>query len=154
MSESEEKPFTVNDRRKFTPEGQAREQNDAAAPQPERAAPPAAPAAGASGPVDEASAARAAGEGRRGLPPAGPVDFSQFLLSLGAQAGALLSGAGAEEGIDPQDALAHAQSIISILEMLEDKTRGRRTPDEDRLLEELLFQLRMAYVQKRRAGAP
>ena len=38
--------------------------------------------------------------------------------------------------------------------MLEDKTAGRRTREEDRLLEELLFELRMAYVQKRRAGAP
>ena len=38
--------------------------------------------------------------------------------------------------------------------MLEDKTRGRRTPDEDRLLEGLLFELRMAYVQKKRVRVP
>ena len=163
MSESEEKPFTVNDRRKFTPEGRVRDEAVAAGPEPPAPA-PAPPAEtpadgpfgagrdGAPGPGDPPAPDDARGA-RRPSPP-GPVDFSQFLLSLGAQAGALLSGAGAEEGIRAEDALAHAQSIISILEMLEDKTRGRRTPDEDRLLEELLFELRMAYVQKRRAGAP
>ena len=159
MSESEEKPFTVNDRRKLTPEGRVRDEPDAAAgpeaPLPAPASPPPADDARASG-TREARDAQASADAReaRRPSPAGPVDFSQFILSLGAQAGALLSGAGAEEGISAEDALAHAQSIISILEMLEDKTRGRRTPDEDRLLEELLFELRMAYVQKRRAGAP
>ena len=162
MSESEEKPFTVNDRRKLTPEGRVRDEADAATgpERPPRRRPPPTPAEGPFGAGREGAPrpgdAQASADARaaRHPSPAGPVDFSQFLLSLGAQAGALLSGAGAEEGIGAEDVLAHAQSIISILEMLEDKTRGRRTPDEDRLLEELLFELRMAYVQKRRAGAP
>lgn len=158
MSESDDKPFTVNDRRQFTPDGSAREKSpaasDAAFPSAggtvadETAAPP-----GAGPPDAPAPAGTSEASARRAEPP-GPVDFSQFLFSLGAQAGALLSGAAAEEGLSAEDALAHAQSIISILEMLEDKTRGRRTPAEDRLLEELLFELRMAYVQKRRRGAP
>jgi hypothetical protein len=149
MSESDEKPFTVNDRRHFTPEGTAREQ-------PETTAAPAAkePAPPSPGPSDPEAAPGTGAEPPRRAAPAGPVDFSHFLLSLGAQAGALLSGAAAEEGLSGEDALAHAQSIIAILEMLEDKTRERRTPEEDRLLEDLLFELRMAFVQKRRAGAP
>ena len=36
--------------------------------------------------------------------------------------------------------------------MLKDKTEGRRTSAEEALLDELLFQLRMAYVEKTRAG--
>jgi len=153
MSESEEKPFTVNDRRKLTPEGQVREEPEGAAAGPGPTA-GTEPTAGHDEAATGHTEGAAAGEARPPRPPAGPVEFSQFLLSLGAQAGALLSGAAAEEGIGAEEALAHAQSIIAILEMLEDKTRGRRTPDEDRLLEELLFQLRMAYVQKRRAEAP
>jgi hypothetical protein len=162
MSESDEKPFTVNDRRKFTPEGRVRDEAEAASgPEvPGRAAPDETPAEGPIGAgreggkePDGAQASADPREARRSSP-AGPVDFSQFLLSLGAQAGALLSGAGGEEGTSAEDALAHAQSIISILEMLEDKTRGRRTPDEDRLLEGLLFELRMAYVQKKRVRVP
>jgi hypothetical protein len=35
--------------------------------------------------------------------------------------------------------------------MLKDKTEGRRTPEEGRVLDELLFQLRMAYVQRQEA---
>lgn len=146
MSESDEKPFTVNDRRHFTADGDARD-TPAKAAAPVEASPP-----GAGGAAGESPAEPAVSEG---LPqrPAGPVDFASFLFSLGAQAGALLTGTGVEEGMSAEDALAHAQQIIAILEMLQDKTQGRRTPDEDRLLEELLFQLRMAYVQKKQAGA-
>jgi hypothetical protein len=140
MSESDEKPFTVNDRRHFTADGDARDT-------PAEPAPPSV-GGGASEPPAEPPVSE--GAPRR---PAGPVDFGSFVFSLGAQAGALLSGAAVEEGMSAEDALAHAQQIISILEMLEDKTQGRRTPDEDRLIEELLYQLRMAYVQKKQGGA-
>jgi hypothetical protein len=140
MSESDEKPFTVNDRRHFTADGDARETPAEQAPSSRGEGASEAP----TGPRSPDGAPRRT---------AGPVDFSSFLFSLGTQAGALLSGAGAEEGMSAEDALAHAQQIVSILEMLQEKTQGRRTPDEDRLLEELLFHLRMAYVQKRQAGA-
>ena len=80
------------------------------------------------------------------------LDFAQFLMSLGAQAGLLLSGEG-PEGTEGAERLAGAQSIIAILEMLKDKTEGRRTDAEDALLEDLLFQLRMAYVEATRGGA-
>jgi hypothetical protein len=156
MSESEEKPFTFNDRRKLTSEGRIRDESpEPAGPgtPPEPVAPPAVGGAAQTEGEPEAAtgASREPGAPR---PAPGPVEFGPFLLSLAAQAGALLSGAGASDGLDAEDALAHAQSIIGVLEMLEDKTRGRRTADEDRLLEDLLFELRMAYVQKRRAGAP
>ena len=67
------------------------------------------------------------------------------MLSLGAQAGMMLAAEAGAEGRRPRRSRAPG-SIISILEMLEDKTAGRRTPEESRLLEELLFELRMAYV--------
>lgn len=150
MSESDEKPFIVTDRRHFTPEGEAR--GEAAEPAVPEAAPRASTAAAASN-AGQATPGEADAAGARARRPAGPapVDFASFVFSLGAQAGALLSGP-TEEGVEPEDARAHAQQIISILEMLQDKTQGRRTPDEDRLLEELLFQLRMAFVQKKRGG--
>jgi hypothetical protein len=149
MSESDEKPFTVNDRRHFTADGEARgtpAEHASSGRGGGAGEVPAEPAASREAPQPAAS---------REVPrhPGGPVDFGSFLVSLGAQAGALLSGAGADEGMSAEDALAHAQQIVSILEMLQDKTQGRRTPDEDRLLEELLFQLRMAYVQKKQGGA-
>jgi hypothetical protein len=140
MSDTD-KPYTVSDRRHFTPEGRARE-DEAEAPGP--AAPEEAPAA-----PDETPPAGEQSE-TSGAPPA-PVELSQFLLSLGAQAGALLSGQGLPEGADAAQALDAARSIIGILEMLQDKTEGRRTSEESALLEGLLFELRMGYVEKTRA---
>ena len=67
--------------------------------------------------------------------------------SLGAQAGLLLGG---EEGAPPD--LNGAKWLISILEMLRDKTEGRRTQEETDSLEAILFELRMAYIERTRAG--
>jgi hypothetical protein len=132
MSESD-KSFTVSDRRHFTPEGRPRDESGEEAPGalPRPEAPP------TSGPK---------------APPPGPADFSQFLLGLAAQAGMLLSEQEREDGVPPEESLEAARSIISILDMLKDKTEGRRTPAEEALLADLLYQLRMAYVGKTRAG--
>jgi hypothetical protein len=138
MSQTE-KPFTVSDRRHFTPEGRPRDDEEGvpAAEAPRAGAPP---------------LAETPPEAGSGTTPEGPADFSQFLLGLAAQAGMLLSGEGLPEGADPREALAAARSVIAILEMLKNKTEGRLTPPEEALLDELLFQLRMVYVGKTRAG--
>lgn len=75
--------------------------------------------------------------------PDAPVDFVGFLVSLAAQASLALHG--------EKPGLRSARSIIAMLEMLQDKTEGRRTPEESRLLDQILYELRMAYVA--RAGA-
>jgi len=125
MSESRQS-FTVKDRRQFTPDGDRR-------PDPE-----ATPAASAE---QEPSA-----QGEPGASADEPVEFAAFLVSLAAQAGALLAPA---EG---QPELGAARQIIGILEMLKDKTQGRRTEEEDRVLESLLYQLRMAYLEVSRGA--
>ena len=43
--------------------------------------------------------------------------------------------------------LAAAQQIIDILSLLEEKTRGNLTAEERQLLEQLLYELRMRYVE-------
>jgi len=131
MSQSE-KSFTVSDRRHFTPEGRPRDDD----PEAEGQAAPETPEAHA--PASEEQ----------------PVDFSHFVLGLAAEAGRLMAGEGAGEGGPPAQTLAAARQIVAILEMLKDKTEGRRTADEDALLAELLFQLRMAYVERTRAVKP
>jgi hypothetical protein len=135
----EPKPFTVKDRRHFTPDGQTREAPDAdAGAEPE--AEPAPPARGRMDAEPPPSGASGAREER--------VDFGRFLLSLGAQASLALSGE--VESQSPQEALAEARSMIGVLEMLKDKTEGRRTPRENDVLEGLLYELRMAYVARAR----
>ena len=43
--------------------------------------------------------------------------------------------------------LEMAKHNIDLLELLQEKTKGNLTPDEDQLLTHLLFQVRMTYVQ-------
>lgn len=63
----------------------------------------------------------------------------------------LLAGPGGER--IPAD-LPNARRTIDLLEVLEQKTRGNLNPEESRLLEDVLYELRMSFVeiQKRAAG--
>ena len=49
--------------------------------------------------------------------------------------------------------LAAAQQIIDILSLLEQKTRGNLTAEERQLLEQLLYELRMRYVEAGKTAA-
>jgi len=133
----ERKSFTVNDRRQFTPEGERREDLDdppAASPAPDVAEP-------------------AGEEALGGDEVAEVAEFGAFIISLAAQASYLLAGeAGEGKAAEGRASLAEARHLISILEMLKDKTEGRRTPGEDRILDSVLYELRMAYVARTRAG--
>jgi hypothetical protein len=145
----EKKPFTVTDRRHFTPEGQSRPEDAEPSPvaAPAAARPPAAdPADEAIPGLDESDEAY----DDDGMPPPPiPADFPGLVVSLAAQATLLL---GMAPGA-PKPDLDGARGVISLLEMLQEKTKGNRTPDEDRLLEDVLYQLRMAYVMRTKAGA-
>jgi len=75
------------------------------------------------------------------------MDFIGLLVSLATQAGYLMSP---EPGSGAAPDLAAARSIIGLLEVLKEKTEGRRTPDEERVLDGLLYELRMAFVSRTR----
>ena len=45
-------------------------------------------------------------------------------------------------------ALEEAKATIDLLGVLEEKTRGNRHPEEERLLSRVLFELRMNYVEE------
>ena len=151
MSE-DKKPFTVSDRRHFTPEGEVRksDESDASGSTPPPGVPPTAPPA-PSAPAPPAPAAAAPAEGPDAEDERGsrfPSDFLGLLISLGAQGSMLLMGG--PEG-EPPD-LESARSLIELLGVLKEKTEGRRTPQEDQLLDGLLYELRMAFVQATKAA--
>jgi hypothetical protein len=50
--------------------------------------------------------------------------------------------------------LAAAQQIIDILALLEEKTRGNLTAEERQLLEQLLYELRMRFVEASKTESP
>ena len=76
------------------------------------------------------------------------VDFSTFVLSLGTtalyQLGAVPDPAsGATVEADP----LVAQQTIDTLEMIRDKTRGNLDEEERKLIDSLLYELRMRFVE-------
>jgi len=129
MASGESKPaggFKVTDRRSFAEEAGAQAEAQAAAPQ----------VANAAGVSAEAP-----------VPAFPPVDFHTFVLSLGSSA--LLHLGEIEnpnDGVSQKD-LPLAKHTIDILVMLEEKTKGNLSIAEERLMESLLYDLRLRYVE-------
>ena len=70
------------------------------------------------------------------------VDFKSFVLSLAATA--LLHLKEEKEG---EKDLTISRQTIEVLTLLQEKTRGNLTPEEESLLENLLYDLRMRYLK-------
>ena len=139
MNETDEKEasrgFKVDDRRRFSDTGEARPHEPGAAPEPGPAPHQ------ASAPVDPS-----------------PVDinFSTFVISLSTQV--LVHLGEIPNPIDAQTAvdLGAAKQLIDILGVLKEKTRGNLDASESSLLEGILYDLRLRYVERvrvRPAGA-
>lgn len=76
------------------------------------------------------------------------IDFSTFVLSINSSA---LVQLGLIE--DPSTGqktknIPLAKQTIDILVMLEEKTSGNLTKDEDNILKNILYELRMLYVKE------
>lgn len=133
----EKKTFTVRDRRHFTSEGDARE--PAALDEEPR------PAAPSPSPTPTSTSIEGAdGGGAADRPDLGDPSFLGLVVSLAMQARSLLG-----EKAD----LAGARSLISLLEMLKEKTHGNRTAEESDVLESLLYELRIGFVERSRTDA-
>ncbi len=74
------------------------------------------------------------------------IDFSTFVLSLSSSALMHLGITPNAETDTLVKDLPMAKQTIDILGMLQEKTRGNLTNEEDRLLSELLYDLRLKYV--------
>lgn len=126
----------MTDRRTFAADG---ERKDA----PETPAQTTEPAPGA----PPAAVKSARGEAPKSLPPA---DFATLVLSLGSSAIMYL-------GEDPQGNqternLPMAKHAIDLLSVLEEKTKGNLSGEEGHILESLLFDLRLRYVEALKAS--
>jgi hypothetical protein len=84
--------------------------------------------------------------GAPGSDPQVPIDFTTFILSLSSSAAFHLGLAPHPENDTCCENLPMAKQTIDILAMLEEKTKGNVTGAEERLLSEVLYNLRMAYV--------
>jgi hypothetical protein len=84
------------------------------------------------------------------------IDFNTFVLSLSTSA-LMHLGEGAEKGEKDGGAvvdLAMARQTIDLLGLLEQKTRGNLSGEEERLLTQVLFDLRMRYVERVKKSPP
>jgi hypothetical protein len=140
-SEEKDKGFTVQDRRRFSAEGEAKADGPEETPAPAAASAPEA----------------AATERRRDVAPEPPeepeVTFTTFMVGLSTQALAALGEiSDPVSGARSKD-LQAAQQLIDIIGMLREKTRGNLDRDEDGLIEAILFDLRMKYVELARQSA-
>jgi hypothetical protein len=78
------------------------------------------------------------------------IDFSTFIVSLSHSALTHLGDAPQPDGSVERD-LPLARQTIDILGLLQEKTHGNLTGDEERLLTQVLYDLRMRFVEVSRA---
>jgi hypothetical protein len=137
----DEKSFVIKDRRRFDDSGEAR-------PETPREETPAKPQE----PKPEAQAA----EPRQDEKAQGPsteqsfpeLNFSTFVFSLGTSAMYHFGDFPDPVTKKAERNLEAAKQTIDILTILKDKTKGNLSEDEERLLESLLYELRMRYVRE------
>jgi Domain of unknown function (DUF1844) len=77
------------------------------------------------------------------------IDFSTFVLSINSSA--LVQLGLIEDPVSGEKIknLPLAKQTIDLLAMLEEKTRGNLTSDEENILKNILYELRMLYVKER-----
>jgi hypothetical protein len=129
----EAKGFTVQDRRRFSPEtGEVREEAPEADASMERQ-------------TTEHPASTNESDAQQG--PLPEISFSTFVISLSTQALMHLGEIANPLNQKVEADIPVAKQMIDILGMLREKTRGNLNPGEERLMEDILFDLRMKYVE-------
>jgi hypothetical protein len=84
--------------------------------------------------------------------PAFPTDLLGLIGSLATQATVLLAGDPATRRPPAPPELEAVRSIIALLDVLHEKTRNNRDAQEDRVLDAVRYELKMAFVARTRAG--
>lgn len=114
--------FTVKDKRTFDTEGRVKEEFKKAE-------------------KEEAK------EEAKDAAPMPEVNFSSFLLSLSSSTLLHLGEIADPQSGEKKKDLTLAKQSIDIIGLLKDKTKGNLTQEEEKLLEHLLYDLRMRFVE-------
>jgi len=168
MPEEKKADFVVTDKRKFTTEGERREdtpREDTPHAPAEEAAPQQEATAGSGGERSEMPPPPTAEEeqaskdayadsrtkfGTSPIAGRSPQEFEmsfERLVSSLYMSGAMALGGMQDEGGKAMVDIVGARQTIDTLAILADKTKGNLTAAEENLLHSCLFDLRMAYVQ-------
>jgi hypothetical protein len=125
--EQDEQEFRVTDKRGFREDGETRATDTPAdAPSP----------SAKQTPVEQEA------------PPRPPIDFPSYLLSYYTQGLVLLGEVPNPYTNKKEEDVEAARHTIDILTMLEQKTKGNLTKEEQQLLETVLYELRMKFMAR------
>jgi hypothetical protein len=76
------------------------------------------------------------------------ISFTAFVISLASSAAMHLGDLPDPEGAQaPEPNLEGAQQMIDILALLDEKTRGNLSAEERQVLEQVLYELRLRFVE-------
>ena len=84
---------------------------------------------------------------KKGFPPI-QASFATLITELAMQASLFMGDIPDPETEEPIEDLNRAKYLIDELGILQEKTAGNLTPDEERALKNILLELRMRYVKK------
>jgi len=136
--EIEGKGFVIKDRRRFTEEGEPKEET---APEEQAEEPE-------STTQEEVKDRAKKEEEVTQEMPFPEINFSTFIFSLNTSALLHLGEIPDPATGKQQEDLAMAKQTIDLIAMLQEKTRGNLAPDEENLVKHILYDLRLRYVQK------
>ena len=81
-----------------------------------------------------------------------PVSFSAFVVSLATTAAVHFGDvADPSSGQKPAPNFEAAGHAIEMLALLEEKTKGNLTDEEERFLKQVLYELRVRYVEAKQS---
>jgi hypothetical protein len=129
--EQEEQGFRVTDKRGFSDDGASRAD---AAPENENA--------NAAAPGTEEKSAQ------QEAPPRPPIDFPSYILSYYTQGLVLLGEVPNPYTNKKEEDVEAARHTVDILSMLQQKTKGNLSKDEEQLLDSVLYELRMKFMAR------
>jgi hypothetical protein len=138
MTDTEDKGFTIKDRRFFQQSEEEKERLREESRQQEVARE-----------AYETEANKAAGtESPQAEGPLPEITFASFLMSLGTSVFFHLGDLPHPETGVAEKNLPLAKQTIDILGLLREKTRNNLTPEEENIFDHLLYDLRMRYVKE------
>ncbi|MFO8165461.1 MAG: DUF1844 domain-containing protein [Thermodesulfobacteriota bacterium] len=123
--------FVVKDKRAFDTQGEVKEKSEKAEEEKDR---------GEEKPSEKTKE-------DRGSAPLPEVNFSSFLLSLSSSTLLHLGEIADPQSGEKKKDLVLAKQSIDIINLLKDKTKGNLTKEEENLLDNLLYDLRMRFVK-------
>jgi hypothetical protein len=131
--QEEQQSFRVTDKRGFSEDGDVRA-SEKESPANEKADAP------SPGPEEKSA--------EKESPPRPPIDFPSYILSYYTQGLVLLGEVPNPYTNKKEEDVEAARHTVDILSMLQQKTKGNLSKDEEQLLDSVLYELRIKFMAK------